>query len=560
MCLAAPPTNRTKPYVLPYGYEQPSSLAAEGSTSLPPLPPGRSQRNSPPRSQKLDGISGGHHLGASPSPEILTSTPPPLDLTVSFFCGLGPTGFSPVGNYSRPEVAASFSNNVRSDAVVPPAVPAAPSVVEATIPASRQAAAPPTKQRRRRGPQRPGRTATDKERLFVQHNYHDLSSEPDDVPPAAGDVSKTINKTDGTTAPKINAVEPFPIKLHRILEESAEDPRQNGIISWQPHGRAFKIVQPKLFTSEVMPRYFPKMKKLTSLQRQLNLYGFERLTREGPDAGAYYHEAFLRGRVGLSASRMVRRRVKGTGYKAASNPEGEPNLYKYPFVGEAGRNNGEEEDRHGWLAAPAVKSNEDIGSAGFPSCSYNVAVPVKPNESTSAAVFPRCYHSDGVINDQDTEAGVVTNSAKISRSPSDYTSSEGSTPRPEEDMKQWAAAVVASPVPIDFALKGVHSINASNMDTRSNHQVQHHDFVMASPSMDDFLSLPEVAQDSFLRNFFATDDITPLSPSVKCRDAPMNASATASFFVGQNKQEQQEEDHAILVEFADLWESNAFHL
>ena len=93
-----------------------------------------------------------------------------------------------------------------------------------------------------------------------------------------------------------------------------------------------------------MQKYFPKMRKLPSLQRQFNLYGFERLTRDGPDAGAYYHEAFLRYRPGLSLARMTRKRVKGTGYKAASNPEAEPNLYSFPYMVPTTTSNKKEEE------------------------------------------------------------------------------------------------------------------------------------------------------------------------------------------------------------------------
>ncbi|KAL7526420.1 hypothetical protein ACHAXR_001478, partial [Thalassiosira sp. AJA248-18] len=96
------------------------------------------------------------------------------------------------------------------------------------------------------------------------------------------------------------------------------------IIDWMPHGRAFIVKKPKLFTTNVLPRFF-KQTKFLSFTRQLNLWGFKRITR-GIDAGAYYHELFLRGRPYL-AMRMRRQKIKGTGMKLTPNPEGEPNFY-----------------------------------------------------------------------------------------------------------------------------------------------------------------------------------------------------------------------------------------
>ena len=73
-----------------------------------------------------------------------------------------------------------------------------------------------------------------------------------------------------------------------------------------------------------MGGYF-RQSKLTSFQRQLNLYGFRRIT-QGADGGAYYHELFLRGRPQLSL-RMQRQKVKGTGHKQPTDVTSEPNFY-----------------------------------------------------------------------------------------------------------------------------------------------------------------------------------------------------------------------------------------
>jgi hypothetical protein len=145
----------------------------------------------------------------------------------------------------------------------------------------------------------------------------------------AVDKKNKIKKSNNRGRVKI----PFPYKLHAMLEGVQHDALCH-IISWQPHGRAFLVHRPKEFTRQVSETYF-KQSKYTSFQRQLNLYGFRRLTRIGPDAGAYFHEYFLRGRVYLS-DLIIRTKIKGTitftRSRSPLNPDLEPNLYAFPPV------------------------------------------------------------------------------------------------------------------------------------------------------------------------------------------------------------------------------------
>lgn len=86
----------------------------------------------------------------------------------------------------------------------------------------------------------------------------------------------------------------FPFKLFRMLAKVEEDGKQD-IVSFTSNNRAFIIHKPHKFTNEIMPEYFTTT-RMSSFQRQLNLYGFRRIT-EGPNKGAYYHEFFQKGKL-----------------------------------------------------------------------------------------------------------------------------------------------------------------------------------------------------------------------------------------------------------------------
>lgn len=154
--------------------------------------------------------------------------------------------------------------------------------------------------------------------IVVQHHYHDHAQEQ----------ATSEEKVILDSAQQNPLVASFPMKLFMMLEQVEADGNAH-IVSWQVHGRCFVVHEPELF-KELLPRYF-SLSKVSSFQRQLNLYDFTRLTR-GKDKGGYYNEFFLRGRPHL-LSKVQRIKVKGTGVRARSNPEQEPDFWTMPYVG-----------------------------------------------------------------------------------------------------------------------------------------------------------------------------------------------------------------------------------
>ncbi|CAB9526264.1 stress transcription factor A [Seminavis robusta] len=109
----------------------------------------------------------------------------------------------------------------------------------------------------------------------------------------------------------------FPAKMHAIL--SRTDLR--GIVTWQPHGRAWRVLKPREFEVKVLPKFFEHA-KFSSFVRQANGWGFRRIT-QGADRNCYYHEKFLRGLPHLCKD--VKR--PGVAEKKVADPAHEPDLY-----------------------------------------------------------------------------------------------------------------------------------------------------------------------------------------------------------------------------------------
>lgn len=99
-------------------------------------------------------------------------------------------------------------------------------------------------------------------RAFVEHHYHDHSRDP---------LVKSVELVGSRSGGDSVMTRSFPEKLQLLLDTMAQESLEH-IVSWQPHGRCFVIHDKNEFVNSIMPRFFMQT-KLTSFQRQLNLYG-----------------------------------------------------------------------------------------------------------------------------------------------------------------------------------------------------------------------------------------------------------------------------------------------
>mmetsp|Transcript_5597 Transcript_5597/g.8246 ORF Transcript_5597/g.8246 Transcript_5597/m.8246 type:complete len:379 (-) Transcript_5597:122-1258(-) len=152
-------------------------------------------------------------------------------------------------------------------------------------------------------------------RPAARYVYRDFSR----VPPDDGETVLGAIVAPPFSNPDAVKHQKLPIKLNALLD----DPEMTHIIAWMPHGRAWRILNPKQFVKEVLTKYFDYC-NYNSFVRLINAWGFRRLA-SGPDRHAYYHELFLRGLPHLH-SRM--RRVTGRDEKPPIDQEDEPDLYR----------------------------------------------------------------------------------------------------------------------------------------------------------------------------------------------------------------------------------------
>lgn len=110
---------------------------------------------------------------------------------------------------------------------------------------------------------------------------------------------------------------PFPLKLHAILSRSDCE----HIITWLPHGHSWRILQPMLLETEIIPLYF-RHSNLSSFMRQVNGWGFQRLYKNGNES-SYHHKFFIRDTPNLC---KAMRRSKCCLMRGSKNSRTEPDF------------------------------------------------------------------------------------------------------------------------------------------------------------------------------------------------------------------------------------------
>jgi hypothetical protein len=125
------------------------------------------------------------------------------------------------------------------------------------------------------------------------------------------------NTVDNATGKNKESRLHFPCKVYEMLE-AAEQEGLEDIVSWNKEGTGFTVHNKDLFTKTIIPMYFNQT-KYKSFQRQLSLYGFQRIT-VGENKGLRYHEKLRRG------IRELCKEMKPIGYKPRCSSENRPKM------------------------------------------------------------------------------------------------------------------------------------------------------------------------------------------------------------------------------------------
>lgn len=138
--------------------------------------------------------------------------------------------------------------------------------------------------------------------LYVNSDFE--REEPNMIPQSPSDETSDSHHKEGGKNKEVRL--PFPCKVYDMLDDADQKGFQH-IVAWNTEGTGFMVQNKELFTNEIVPLYFNQT-KYKSFQRQLSLYGFQRIAN-GKSKGLRYHKKLIRG------SRHFCREMKPVGYK-----------------------------------------------------------------------------------------------------------------------------------------------------------------------------------------------------------------------------------------------------
>lgn len=105
----------------------------------------------------------------------------------------------------------------------------------------------------------------------------------------------------------------FPKQLMTILSKKGYEE----IISWMPDGKSF-LVYDKNELNKILSSCYFQSTKYDSFRRKLHRWGF-RITKKGVNAGAYYHELFLRDDPSLCSKMKCAKKDRNTKISTENN-------------------------------------------------------------------------------------------------------------------------------------------------------------------------------------------------------------------------------------------------